>query len=508
MDKQDFLTFKDINKSFSGVRVLKDVNCSIKKGDVHAIVGENGAGKSTLVKILAGVYPVGEYTGAITLEGQECWFKDIRQAEDAGICIIYQELELIPSMTVSENIYLGYEPGKRGVIDHDLMHKNAVQLLARLHADISPEVLVEQLRVGQQQIVAICRALSKNAKILIFDEPTSALSDTDVVILFDIIRGLKKEGVTSIFISHKLHRVREISDSLTILRDGRSVAGGPIEEFSEAEIITHMVGRELLKKYPRVPHQGSEVVMEVKNFTVFDPGIPKTLVDNVSFSVRKGEILGFSGLMGAGRTELFMAMFGSYDNYEITGEIYLEGEKLTISTPYDAIKKGLGLVVENRKEHGLVACLNIINNSTLANLTQLTTRLGAVDENEAIHRTKEYAEKFSLRYSSLEQLVESLSGGNQQKVVITKSLMASPKILILDEPTRGIDVLAKHDIYNIMNQLIEEGVAIVMISSEMPEIMGMADRIFVMCEGKITGELMHEEATQEKIMQFATRFKG
>jgi D-xylose transport system ATP-binding protein len=508
VNEKDFLVFENITKYFSSVKVLDQVNCTIKKGEVHALVGENGAGKSTLVKILAGVYPTPEYSGTIYIEGKSCDFRNIRHAEEAGVCIIYQELELIPSMSVSENIFLGNEPENHGIINHDKMYRDATILLNQLNAGtIRPETLVERLSVGKQQIVAICRALTKHAKIIIFDEPTSALSDSEVNTLFSIIRNLKEQGVTCVYISHKLNRILEISDSITVLRDGKSIISGPRNDFDEQILITHMVGRELEKKYPRCSHTAGKVVLEVRDFSVVDPSIPKTLVDHVSFSVRIGEILGFAGLMGAGRTELFMALFGAYDDYEITGEVYLNGELLSIKTPRDAIRRGIGLVVENRKEHGLVSCMHIINNSILANIPNMVSSFGMIDENLAIKQTEKYAQEFSLRYSSLEQLVSSLSGGNQQKVVITKSLMPNPKVLIMDEPTRGIDVKAKYDIYNIMNKLIDEGVAIVMVSSELPEILGMADRIIVMCEGKLTGELFYHDATQEKIMEYATKIK-
>ncbi|MCF7945568.1 MAG: ATP-binding cassette domain-containing protein [Spirochaetia bacterium] len=504
MENQNFLVFEDIVKDFSGVEVLHKVGFHVNRGEVHAIVGENGAGKSTLVKILSGVYPYGEYSGRILLNNQEKRFKDIKQAEKNGISIIYQELELIPNMTVSENIFLGNEPLKNGVIDFNQMRFKSQQILQQLKSTISPDTLVEYLTVGKQQITAIAKAISKKAEIIIFDEPTSALSDSDALILFNIIRSLKKRGITCLYISHKINRVLEISDTITVLRDGKSVITEKRSALDENSIIKHMVGRELTEKYPRKKHTASEVVMEVKNLSVFDPAIPKMLVEDVSFTIRKGEILGFSGLMGAGRTELFMGIFGAYERYEVQGKVILNGKEISIENPLDAIRKGIGLVVEDRKDKGLVMSMDIIRNSTLANIPHMISFFKQIDKNKEIQFTEKYAQKLSIKYSKLEQLVSSLSGGNQQKVVVAKALMTNPNVLILDEPTRGIDVKAKHEIYEIMNDLIDQGVAIVMVSSELPEVLGMADRIIVMSEGKLTGELSYEEATQERIMKYAT----
>ncbi|MCF7944573.1 MAG: ATP-binding cassette domain-containing protein [Spirochaetia bacterium] len=504
MENQNFLVFEDIVKDFSGVEVLHKVGFHVNRGEVHAIVGENGAGKSTLVKILSGVYPYCEYSGRILLNNQEKRFKDIKQAEKNGISIIYQELELIPNMTVSENIFLGNEPLKNGVIDFNQMRFKSQQILQQLKSTISPDTLVEYLTVGKQQITAIAKAISKKAEIIIFDEPTSALSDSDALILFNIIRSLKKRGITCLYISHKINRVLEISDTITVLRDGKSVITEKRSALDENSIIKHMVGRELTEKYPRKKHTASEVVMEVKNLSVFDPAIPKMLVEDVSFTIRKGEILGFSGLMGAGRTELFMGIFGAYERYEVQGKVILNGKEISIENPLDAIRKGIGLVVEDRKDKGLVMSMDIIRNSTLANIPHMISFFKQIDKNKEIQFTEKYAQKLSIKYSKLEQLVSSLSGGNQQKVVVAKALMTNPNVLILDEPTRGIDVKAKHEIYEIMNDLIDQGVAIVMVSSELPEVLGMADRIIVMSEGKLTGELSYEEATQERIMKYAT----
>ena len=504
MNTSVILEFNNIIKKFSSVMVLDNVSFKVKSGEVHALVGENGAGKSTLMKVLSGVYPYGTYQGDIIYKGERKAFKDIRQSEDSGICIIHQELELIPSMSVSENIFLGCEPTNNGVIDHDLMNQKAIEILSRLESKIPPNTLIEDLSVGKQQIVAIAKAISKDAELIIFDEPTSALSDSDILILFNIIRKLKEKGVTCIYISHKLNRVLEISDSITVLRDGMSVITDRTDTFCENSLIKNMVGRELTELYPREKHIPGEIVFEVKNYSVFNPRTNKYLVRNASFSVRKGEILGFSGLMGAGRTELFMSLFGAYEDCLTEGEVFINGEALDIRNPCEAISSGISLVVEDRKLSGLVMCMDIIKNITISNLRNMVSFTGRIDEFQEIKASKDFAGKFSLKYSDLEQEVDELSGGNQQKIVISKSLMTKPKILILDEPTRGIDVKAKSDIYRIINTLIDNGVAVVMISSELPEIMGMADRIVIMSDGEITKEMVYSEATQENIMQYAT----
>ncbi|SHJ94370.1 xylose ABC transporter ATP-binding protein [Tepidibacter formicigenes] len=499
------LEMRGITKEFPGVKALDNVNFKVKKGEVHALCGENGAGKSTLMKVLSGVYPYGSYSGDIVLKDEVQKFYGIKDSEKKKIAIVYQELALVPQMTVAENIYLANEPLKFGstTIDDDKLNYMAKDLIDRLGLNINPSTKVGTLGVGIQQLVEIAKALSKDVEVLILDEPTAALTESEVETLFRIIKELKKTGITFIIITHKLEEIFEIADTVTILRDGQTISSHDIEELDEDKIIQKMVGRELTERYPKVVHKGEETILEVKNFTVYDPNNPdKKLVDDVSFNVKKGEILGISGLVGAGRTELIMGIFGAYGKLA-EGEIYLENNKVEINSPMDAIKNGLALVTEDRKGNGLVLSQSIMVNTTLASLDKVLTG-GILDENKEIYHTNKYVDELKTKTPHIEQKVGNLSGGNQQKVVLAKWLMTEPKILFLDEPTRGIDVGAKYEIYNIMNQLVEKGVAVVMISSELPEILGMSDRILVMHEGKIKGELNYEDATQEEVMYFAT----
>ncbi|KPU26680.1 D-ribose transporter ATP-binding protein [Caloranaerobacter sp. TR13] len=499
------LEMKGITKEFPGVKALDNVNFKVKKGEVHALCGENGAGKSTLMKILSGVYPYGTYEGDIILKGEVQKFYGIRDSERKKIAIVYQELALVPQMTVAENIYLANEPLKfKGTtIDDDKLNYMAKELLDRLGIDINPVTRVSSLGVGRQQLVEIAKALSKDVEVLILDEPTAALTESEVETLFKIIKELKNKGITFIIITHKLEEIFQIADTVTILRDGQTIDTYPVEELDEDTIIKGMVGRELTERYPKISHKGEEVILEVKNFSVYDSNMPhRKLVDNVSFKVKKGEILGISGLVGAGRTELVMGIFGAYNDL-VEGEIFLEGKKIEIKSPKDAIEHGLALVTEDRKGNGLILNQSIMMNTTLAALDKIMTK-GILDENKEIFYSKKYVEELKVKTPSLEQKVGNLSGGNQQKVVLAKWLMTNPKILFLDEPTRGIDVGAKYEIYNIMNKLVEKGVAVVMISSELPEILGMSDRILVMHEGEIKGELDNENVTQEEIMYYAT----
>ncbi|KGG80533.1 D-ribose transporter ATP-binding protein [Caloranaerobacter azorensis H53214] len=499
------LEMRGITKEFPGVKALDNVNFKVKRGEVHALCGENGAGKSTLMKILSGVYPYGTYKGDIVLKGEVQKFYGIKDSERKKIAIVYQELALVLQMTVAENIYLANEPLKFGgtTIDDDKLNYMAKELLNRLGIDINPVTKVGALGVGKQQLVEIAKALSKDVEVLILDEPTAALTETEVETLFRIIKELKKKGITFIIITHKLEEIFQIADTVTILRDGQTISTHSIEELDEDTIIKGMVGRELTERYPKVSHKGEEVILEVKNFTVYDPNMPyRKLVDNVSFKVKKGEILGISGLVGAGRTELVMGIFGAYDKL-VEGEIFLDGKKIEIKSPSDAIRYGLALVTEDRKGNGLILDQSIMMNTTLAALDKVMTK-GILDENKEILYSKKYVEELKVKTPSLEQKVGNLSGGNQQKVVLAKWLMTNPRVLFLDEPTRGIDVGAKYEIYNIMNKLVENGVAVVMISSELPEILGMSDRILVMHEGKIKGELENKNVTQEEIMYYAT----
>jgi len=492
-----------ITKEFPGVRALDDVTFRVKKGEIHALVGENGAGKSTLMKILSGVYPYGTYSGDIFVEGKKQHFRNIKDSEHAGVAIIYQELTLVKGMTVGENIFLGREPVVNGIINWNKVYADSKKLFEKLNIEIDVYEKVENLGIGQQQMVEIAKAISKDSKILILDEPTAALTESETRQLFRILKDLKNHGVTCIYISHRLEEIFEIADTVTVLRDGKTISTDPISQLTEDEIIKRMVGRELTQRYPKVPHKAKRTIMEVRNFSVYDKDNPeKKIIDNVSFEIKEGEILGISGLMGAGRTELFMSIFGAYPGRK-EGEIWLEGKKISINSPREAIEHGICYLSEDRKRYGLVLMMDIKDNILLPNYQKFANG-GIINIPKSLSTALDYVGKLRIKIASPFQRVENLSGGNQQKVIIAKWLLANPKVLILDEPTRGIDVGAKYEIYNLMNQFVDQGVGIVMISSELPEILGMSDRILVMQKGKIAGELMAEEATQEKIMTLAT----
>jgi len=492
-----------ITKEFPGVKALDDVTFRVRKGEIHALVGENGAGKSTLMKILSGVYPHGTYSGDIFIEGKKQHFRNIKDSEHAGVAIIYQELTLVKGMTVGENIFLGREPVVNGIINWNKVYADSKKLFEKLNIEIDVYEKVENLGIGQQQMVEIAKAISKDSKILILDEPTAALTESETRQLFRILRDLKKHGVTCIYISHRLEEIFEIADTVTVLRDGKTISTDPISALTEDEIIKRMVGRELTQRYPKVPHKAKRTIMEVRNFSVYDKDNPeKKIIDNVSFEIKEGEILGISGLMGAGRTELFMSIFGAYPGRK-EGEIWLEGKKISINSPREAIEHGICYLSEDRKRYGLVLMMDIKDNILLPNYQKFANG-GIINIPKSLSTALDYVGKLRIKIASPFQQVMNLSGGNQQKVIIAKWLLANPKILILDEPTRGIDVGAKYEIYNLMNQFVDQGVGIVMISSELPEILGMSDRILVMQKGKIAGELMAEEATQEKIMTLAT----
>ena len=497
------LEMKNITKEFPGVKALDNVTFSVRKGEIHALCGENGAGKSTLMKILGGVYPYGTYKGDIYINNQVMKFQNVRQSEDSGISIIYQELALVKELDVGENVFLGKLPGQSGIVDWDKLYYETSKLLKELGMDINPHVKIKDLGIGQQQLVEVAKALSKDAKILVLDEPSAALTESEVKTLMGILRELKKRGVTCIYISHKLGEVFEIADRITILRDGKSIGTYDIKDINEDRVISLMVGRELTERFPREKHIPGEVVMEVKGLNVYDPdGTDSLVIKDVSFKIRKGEILGIAGLMGAGRTELVTSIFGGYPGKK-TGEIFINGKKAEINRPSDAIKNGLGLVSEDRKRFGLILEQSVATNTTLASIEKICD-WGVINSNKEYLNATQFVKELRIKTPSLGTKVNNLSGGNQQKVVLAKWLMTKPKILFLDEPTRGIDVGAKFEIYNIMNELVRQGVAIVMVSSELPEILGMSDRILVMCEGAIRGEFDYREATQEKIMYYAT----
>ncbi|WBW98231.1 xylose ABC transporter ATP-binding protein [Oceanirhabdus sp. W0125-5] len=504
MKENYILEMQNIIKEFPGVRALDNVNFKVKAGEIHALVGENGAGKSTLMKVLSGVHPKGSYEGKIIIDGKEQDYSNIKESEEAGVGIIYQELALVKEMNICENIFLGNEFQKMGIINWNKAMAKTKELLNRVGLDDKPDTKVMNLGIGKQQLVEIAKALSKNIKILILDEPTAALNEDDSENLLEIIRELKKQGISCIYISHKLKEVKAIADTITILRDGKTIETFENEEDTSMDrVITGMVGREMGQLFPREEHTPGEVVLEVKNWNVYNPELPdKKTIDNISFKARKGEILGIAGLMGAGRTELMMSLIGAYGTNK-SGEIFIEGQKLNIKGPKAAIENGLCYLSEDRKKTGLVLDMDIKENTTLASLDKISSIFG-INENEEIRISNDYVKVLKTKTPSIEQKVKNLSGGNQQKVVIAKWLMADPKVLVLDEPTRGIDVGAKYEIYNIMNELVSKGVSIIMISSELPEILGMSDRILVMHEGKFTAELDYKDADQEKVMYYAT----
>jgi len=497
------LEMKNIVKEFPGVRALDGVTFDLYEGEFHALVGENGAGKSTLMKVLSGVYPYGTYSGDILVNGDTKKFKNIREAEKAGIAIIFQELSLVKELTVGENIFLGREPSRFGIIDSTLLYQKATKLLNDLNLPINLRTKVGNLGVGQQQLVEIAKALSQEAKILVLDEPTAALTESEVETLFGILEKLKSRGVGMVYISHKLGEVFRMSDRITVLRDGKTVGTDNTKELNIEKVISLMVGREVGDIFPKTAHEFGETVLEVKNLFAFDTDNPnKKLVDNVSFSVQKGEVLGIAGLMGAGRSELLMAIFGAW-NGENSGEIFVEGRKVEINSPSEAIENGIGFVTEDRKRFGLLLEQTLLDNLTLAGLKQISGAFLTHRSRETV-AAKKAMSSLKVKANSPLTVANTLSGGNQQKVVLGKWLLTNPKVLFLDEPTRGIDVGAKQEIYAEINKLAKEGLAIVMVSSELPEVLGLSDRILVLHEGKLTGEFTKAEATAEKVMARAT----
>ncbi|MDQ3651873.1 MAG: xylose ABC transporter ATP-binding protein [Acidobacteriota bacterium] len=503
MKLQTLLEMKEITKTFPGVRALDGVSFDLHAGELHALVGENGAGKSTLMKVLGGVYPHGSYGGEIQLGGEMQRFAGVRDAENAGIAVIFQELSLIKELSIGENIFLGRAPRRFGVIRWEELYSRAQKLLDDLHLPLDPRTPVGNLGIGQQQLVEIAKALSQEAHILVLDEPTAALTDAEVETLFHIINKLKARGVGMIYISHKLNEVFRISDRITVLRDGRTVGTEPTSALDEARVIAKMVGREVGDIFPEADHERGDVVFEVRNMTVEDPNIKgKLLVNNVSFAVRRGEVLGVAGLMGAGRSDLLMGIFGAHAG-RVTGEVSINGERLRITRPSDAIKRGIAFVTEDRKRFGLILDQTILNNMTLAGLTKLSGRF--VTDTDAEAAAGERAMKdLRVKANSVFTVVGTLSGGNQQKVVLAKWLLTEPRVLFLDEPTRGIDVGAKQEIYAQINALAKEGLAIVLVSSELPEVLGLSDRVMVLHEGHVTGEFKRREATPEAVMACAT----
>jgi putative multiple sugar transport system ATP-binding protein len=502
------LEMKNITKTFPGVVALDKVNLQVKRKEIHALVGENGAGKSTLMKILSGVYPNGSYEGEIVFDGKVSAFSDIKQSEKAGVVIIHQELALSPYLSIAENIFLGDERAKHNIINWDKTREDALIYMHKLGLYENPNMPVNKLGVGKQQLVEIAKALAKDARILILDEPTSALNENDSEHLLQILRELRDlHDISSVLISHKLNEIAEVADTITILRDGKTIETLPVERdaegrasISEARIIKGMVGREITDRFPKRNNPIGDVVFEVKNWMVYNPDDPEQKkLDNVNLTVRAGEVVGLAGLVGSGRTEFATSVFGKYYGERISGQTLINGKAVDLDSIPKAIEAGLAYVTEDRKEFGLVLIDTIKENIVLAKLKKIT-RGYVVNEHEKILASEQYRSKLNIKTPYILQLAGNLSGGNQQKVVLAKWLFSDPRILILDEPTRGIDVGAKHEIYTIINDLAAQGIACILISSEMPEIIGMSDRIYVMSEGRITACLDAKTATQEAIM--------
>jgi len=499
------LELREIIKEFPGVRALDGVMFDVERGEVHALCGENGAGKSTLMKIISGLYPYGTYGGNLLVDGQIKKFTSVRDSQAAGVAIVFQELSLVKELTVAENIFLGREPSSFGVIHWDTVYGKTDALLKDLGFAIDPYKKVADLGIGQQQMVEIAKALALNARILILDEPTSALSETEIEVFLGTIRTLKAKGVASVLITHKLNEVFAIADRITVFRDGKSVASYRASDVDEHRVISDMVGRELKEMYPRIEKAVGGPVLEVRHLSVPHPTIPgKDLLHDVSFTVRKGEILGIAGLMGSGRTEILMSIFGALHGQRL-GSIKLEGVSLDFNSPREAIAHGLALVSEDRKRFGLVLEESVSKNISLASLRTMT-KFGVLSSDSESDIAKNYVKELKIKTPGVDAQVKNLSGGNQQKVVLAKWMLTKPKVLFLDEPTRGIDVGARAEIYKIVGEMARHGVAVVMVSSELPEVLGLSDRVIVLCGGRITGEFSRDEATQERIMAAATRF--
>ena len=503
------LQMRGITKTFPGVKALQDVNLEVRRGEIHAICGENGAGKSTLMKVLSGVYPHGSYAGEIYFDGELCQFHDIRGSERLGIVIIHQELALIPYLSIAENIFLGNERAQRGLIDWNRTNAEAGALLARVGLHENPVTQAVDLGVGKQQLVEIAKALSKRVRLLILDEPTAALNDEDSAHLLDLLRGLRDEGITCVIISHKLNEIEAIADSVTILRDGRTIETLDMRSdlVTEDRIISGMVGRDLEHRYPEhEPNIGDEV-LRIEDWTVHSPTQHgRVVVSGANLTVRRGEIVGLAGLMGAGRTELAMSVFGRSYGVGITGRVYKDGREIQVRTVDEAIRNGSAYATEDRKRYGLNLIEDIKRNVSAAGLDKLASR-GWVHDNEEYRVADNYRASLNIKAPNVNSVTGTLSGGNQQKVVLAKWIFTDPDVLILDEPTRGIDVGAKYEIYSIINQLADQGKAVLVISSELPELLGICDRIYAMSAGRITGELGRADATPERLMQYMTKVK-
>ncbi len=509
MNSEFILELQSVSKEFPGVRALDGVSFSIRKGEVHGLVGENGAGKSTLMKIISGVYPFETYDGKLIYKGQESRFHKIKDSKKQGIGIIHQELALVPYLSIEENIFLGHEIARKSIINWQQTTLRAVELMERVGFVENPKRIVNTLGMGHKQLVEVAKSLSHKVELLIFDEPTAALNDIESKNLLSLIGTLRHQGITCIMISHKLNEILAIADSITVLRDGKTISSYDVhkESVTEEQIIRDMVGRELSHRFPRKTPKIGDTCLEIRNWTVYHPDFPeKKVIDDVSFYVKRGEILGVCGLMGAGRTELMLSIFGKSYGIRHRGQLFYHGREQEIQSPGKAIKNKIMYVSEDRKDLGLILIQTIKFNSSLSSLRNLS-KLFVVDRNKETLQSQKYKEKLKIKATSIDQLVENLSGGNQQKVVLSRCLLAEPDVLIVDEPTRGVDVGAKYEIYCILNDFVAQGKSVIMISSELPEVMGMSDRIYVMSEGKFTKELncenMPDGFDRETIMGFA-----
>ncbi len=496
------LEMRNIVKEFPGVRALNKVNLKVKRGTIHALCGENGAGKSTLMKVLSGIHPAGSYEGEIIFDGKLCKFNGVRDSEEQGIAIIHQELATIPDLSIAENIFLGNEREVRGVIDWEKTGRDAREIMQKVGLKEEPTKKISSLSVGKQQLCEIAKALAKDAQLLILDEPTASLNEDDSENLLKLLCELRARGITSIIISHKLNEIEKVADEITVIRDGTTIETLSHEkgEIKEERIIRGMVGREINDRFPKREHNIGAVSFEIKNWTVEDPEIPgRKRLDNINLKVHRGEVIGIAGLMGAGRTELAMSVFGRLYGTKISGEIIKDRKSITLTNVKDAIKNGIAYVTEDRKSSGLILEEDIRRNITLANMKKVS-KSGVIDADMENAVGEEYKEKLGIKCSSIFQLAGNLSGGNQQKVVLSKWILTEPDVLILDEPTRGIDVGAKYEIYTVINKLVADGKSVIIISSELPEVLGISDRVYVMNEGKIVGHLIGKDATPERVM--------
>lgn len=497
------LEMKNISKRFSGIKALDGVNIQVRQNEIHALCGENGAGKSTLMNILSGTYPYGSYEGDIYYEGQPCRFRSIKDSERRGIVIIHQELALVPNLSIAENMFLGNEQKRGAFIDWDATYRKAAEYLSVVGLNENPRTLIKDISVGKQQLVEFAKALAKNVKLLILDEPTSSLNDSDAEHLLDLLIKLKGEGVSSIIISHKLNEISYCADKITIIRDGKTIESYSKEEdISEDRIISGMVGRKMTNRYPPRKHNVGEVSMEIRDWNVYHPiYTERKVVDKASITLRRGEVVGIAGLVGSGRSELCMSVFGHAYGTGISGQLFINGKEVRLNSIPEAIQAGLAYVTEDRKGDGLILSESIRRNITLSR-SDFISNHGFLNKRSEIMKAQELYEQLSIKASSIERPVGELSGGNQQKVLLAKWIFSRPEILMMDEPTRGVDVGAKYEIYEIINQLAERGKSVLMVSSELPEILGMCDRIYVMNEGRILTELENKDLTQEMIMGY------